>query len=235
MSVDPTPSSTVCVLRDGEDGPEVLMVRRSRTMDFMGGTWVFPGGRIDAVDHEEVATTAVGGHDPWRAAAVRELAEEVGVWITNPDVPAATAAGWSHLRGEEVFVAVNGSGRRFDGGRLELISNWITPEGLPRRYDTRFFVVGVDPSVSGVADGSEIVECMWTTPEAALVRGASGAWGVPFPTRKHLHLFTEFPSVEAIVAHAAATTVVPILPRVTATPDGGPGLTMPGSDEVEPV
>ena len=64
------------VLRDGADGIEALMVRRRTHLTF-GGAWVFPGGRVDEIDR-------VGPDDDdgltWaRAAAVREVTEEIGV------------------------------------------------------------------------------------------------------------------------------------------------------------
>ena len=40
----------VALLRDGDDGLEVLMVKRASTLEFHGGAWVFPGGRIDDAD-----------------------------------------------------------------------------------------------------------------------------------------------------------------------------------------
>ena len=38
------------VLRDAARGIEVYLVKRSRTVDFMAGAHVFPGGRLDQAD-----------------------------------------------------------------------------------------------------------------------------------------------------------------------------------------
>lgn len=74
------PAATVAVLRDGETGLEVLMLRRNSKIAF-GGMWVFPGGRVDDTD-------AVGGADgrsdelaTAAAAAAREASEEAGVVV----------------------------------------------------------------------------------------------------------------------------------------------------------
>jgi 8-oxo-dGTP pyrophosphatase MutT (NUDIX family) len=64
-------AASVIVVRDGGDGPEVLLVKRNPQARFMGGVWVFPGGAVDAADGE--------GEAAHRAAAVRELAEEAGI------------------------------------------------------------------------------------------------------------------------------------------------------------
>ena len=71
------PSATVVLVRDGDDGLEVLMVCRSEQVKHMGGMWVFPGGRVDPADHVE------GGDDYAAAlnAAIRETQEEAGLNI----------------------------------------------------------------------------------------------------------------------------------------------------------
>jgi 8-oxo-dGTP pyrophosphatase MutT (NUDIX family) len=50
-------AATVVLLRDGPEGPETLMVLRSRELKFAGGHWVFPGGRLEAADLGEGAET----------------------------------------------------------------------------------------------------------------------------------------------------------------------------------
>ncbi|WP_439108058.1 NUDIX hydrolase [Congregibacter sp.] len=82
MTVPIRPASTVVLLRDGEEGLELLMVRRNRALAFAGGFWVFPGGAVDDADRAQC------GDDPDEAAryaAAREAEEEAGV---SPD-PAA--------------------------------------------------------------------------------------------------------------------------------------------------
>jgi 8-oxo-dGTP pyrophosphatase MutT (NUDIX family) len=83
----PRQAATLVLLRDGSEGPEVLLVRRNPQQSFMGGAWVFPGGAL----HE--------GDLDLSAAAVRELSEEAGIelpaeselvpwsrWITPEEV-----------------------------------------------------------------------------------------------------------------------------------------------------
>src|SRR5690348_4693324 len=47
------PAATVVLVRDGERGLEVLLAKRSSTLEFHGGAWVFPGGRIDPEDYAD--------------------------------------------------------------------------------------------------------------------------------------------------------------------------------------
>ena len=64
-------AATAIVLRDSDDGPEVLLVQRNPESRFMGGAWVFPGGAVHPDD---------GGH---AAAALRELEEEAGLRLRD--------------------------------------------------------------------------------------------------------------------------------------------------------
>ena len=60
-------ASSLILLRDSADGPEVLLVQRNPEQRFMGGAWVFPGGAVDEGDADE------------RQTAARELVEEAGI------------------------------------------------------------------------------------------------------------------------------------------------------------
>ncbi|GAA1669091.1 NUDIX hydrolase [Microbacterium lacus] len=66
-------AATVVLLREGDAGPEVLMIRRPDRGSF-GGAWVFPGGRLDAADGDPAIEEAAA-----RAAALRETREETGL------------------------------------------------------------------------------------------------------------------------------------------------------------
>ncbi|MCX8072660.1 MAG: NUDIX hydrolase [Candidatus Binatia bacterium] len=85
MEVAPArPAATVILVRDAPQGCEILLVRRSARLDFHGGAWVFPGGRVDTVDYQRARS-----EDPLEAAkhaAVREAWEEAGVRIRPTDL-----------------------------------------------------------------------------------------------------------------------------------------------------
>lgn len=53
---------------------QVLLLRRSLTMPFAPGMFVFPGGGVAAIDQ--------GTDDPFRACAIRETLEEVEIVVT---------------------------------------------------------------------------------------------------------------------------------------------------------
>jgi 8-oxo-dGTP pyrophosphatase MutT (NUDIX family) len=71
----PRQAATVILLRGGEDGIELLLVKRNPEARFMGGVWVFPGGAVEQAEGEDDRAH--------RAAAVRELHEEAGVELPD--------------------------------------------------------------------------------------------------------------------------------------------------------
>jgi len=73
---EPRQAATVILLRGGDAALEVLLVQRTPSARFMGGVWVFPGGAVDVREGQ--------GDDAHRAAAVRELREEAGITLDDP-------------------------------------------------------------------------------------------------------------------------------------------------------
>lgn len=85
MAVDPRPAASVLVLRDGPDGIELLFVRRSPDLKFMGGAWVFPGGTVTEADGSLDNAGSPDEDAAYRAAAIRETFEEARVTLPDPD------------------------------------------------------------------------------------------------------------------------------------------------------
>jgi len=222
------PASTVLVLRPLSRGFEVLMVRRVRVAAFMGDAHVFPGGALDECDRGPLAARAVrwGGDPaelPWRAAALRELAEEAGVFLTDP--PEARSAG----RGADLYRELAAAGAVLDADGLAYFSNWVTPRGAPRRFDARFFVAVVPPGTEARADRTEVTEACWVEPAEALRRAAAGEWRIEFPTRKHLEALAVHADAGAVVAGApGAGRVERVEPRLAFAPDGSWRVLLPG-------
>ena len=131
--VVPRPAATVVLMRPGPAGPEVLLTRRPSTMAFGPGLHVFPGGAIDPSD-------AAAGGDPYVAAAVRELAEEVGIGIA-PDalVPLSrwvTPPGSTRRYDTRFFVAALPDGASVVADPREVADHrWITPRDALAEMD----------------------------------------------------------------------------------------------------
>lgn len=68
---EPLPAATMVLRKSGH----VLLLRRSMTMPFAPGMYVFPGGGVADIDHES--------DDPFQACAIRETFEEVEITVTE--------------------------------------------------------------------------------------------------------------------------------------------------------
>ncbi len=51
---------------------------------------------------------------------------------------------------------------------IHYFGHWITPEGAPRRYDTRFFVAAAPPAQTPLHDDHEVIANLWIRPQDAL-------------------------------------------------------------------
>lgn len=230
-------ASTICLLHDAP-GLEVLMVRRPESARFMAGAWVFPGGAVDAedwaTDPGEVRSLSSDDHG-WRAAGLRELAEEVGIWVTTTGTRVGAVSG-------DVYQSVRRDRLVLDARALVCFANWITPEPLPVRFDTRFFAAAVGREAVPLVDGREVVAATWIAPDAALERAARQEWLVAFPTRKTLELLADYPSSSSFLDYARSLSEVPaVQPRlridgadVAVVLPGDPGYAAAGIDEQDP-
>ena len=101
------------------------------------------------------------------------------------------------------------AGLQLDPDELVLTSRWITPEGIPKRFDTCFFLARVARDAHVTIDGREIVESIWLTPADALARKDLK---LVFPTIRNLEALTAFESVEALIESRRGAVIEPIQP-----------------------
>ncbi len=102
------------------------------------------------------------------------------------------------------------------GADAELVawSRWITPEFVPVRFDTRFYVTLAPAHSPPRPDGEEVTEAAWIGPGQALERHAAGELELVFPTIKHLESLLPYTSAEEVLAAARERVIEPVLPRV---------------------
>jgi glyoxylase-like metal-dependent hydrolase (beta-lactamase superfamily II)/8-oxo-dGTP pyrophosphatase MutT (NUDIX family) len=228
-------AASVLLLRDATTGPgvEVLLLRRAeRAGDQHSGAVVFPGGVLDARDHQAHAfcdgpddasfsaklALAQGGLD-YAVAALRETFEEVGLLLTahsrdkHPD--AAALHPWrARLNAGEVSAAdfCQFNNVRFDVNALAYYSHWLTPPGAPKRFDTRFFAALAPAGQVAQADLTEAVELMWLTPAQALDK-TRGFKLLPV-TQRTLQELAAFSSAEQALHSIRQRSNIPrIMPR----------------------
>ncbi len=169
----------------------------------MPDVYVFPGGPLEPEDYGPTRWEAhldldgeriekeLGGRGfraeavlPYCVAAVRETFEEAGVWLARKNGAGdhrlealqkqrnneALSSGWLlHTVRKQGWVLKLSGLRRW--------SHWITPMGLPFRFDTRFYLARMPEDQFCLPDMKETVAGMWVTPKEAL----QGAWNGDMP------------------------------------------------------
>jgi 8-oxo-dGTP pyrophosphatase MutT (NUDIX family) len=254
-------AATVLILRDGLEGLEVFMLRRNLKSDFVGGAYVFPGGAVDPEDrHENLEPVCVGRTDAdasarlgiergglafW-VAAIRESFEEAGVLlaydmdgeIVDLDDEAGlerwaahrTAVDTGELRLVDLCAA---EGLRLAVDGMHYFGHWITPEGAPRRYDTRFFLAAAPANQTPLHDDHEVIANTWLRPADAIARAKSRELTMMPPTLSSLRAVARFDTAADALAAATEIQDVPtILPRVIAV-DGGLRIVLPGDPQYD--
>jgi len=113
-------------------------------------------------------------------------------------------------------------------------AHWITPEGLPKRFDTHFFLVAAPPDQFAAHDGTESVDSMWISPRRALSDADAGKRTVIFQTRMNVAKLAQSERVGDAIEAARASRVVTVLPRVERGPDG-PVIRIPAEADYDLV
>lgn len=241
-AVAPRPASTILLLRDSAERKEVevFMMVRHYEIDFNSGALVFPGGSVDKGDKEIIATPALysGGEGldeatlSFRIAAIRETFEESGILLARPSGSKALvearraseieAAHRADLCDGKIsfrkVLADNGMVLALD--ELMPYAHWITPEGMPKRFDTWFFLAGAPPEQLGAHDGKESTDSIWVSPREALEGGESGRFKLPFPTTRNLIKLGKQESVQAAMDDSRGKSIVTVTPVMTKTSTG---------------
>ena len=219
------PAATVVLVRDTDEGMQVFLVQRARGSAFMGGAYVFPGGKLDPGDTDAALLARCTGTDRERArealceqdasdpsealglhvAALRETFEEAGVLFAD----AASSLDVAALRAELAAGAAFGElverhqlALRVD--RLVPFARWVTPAVEKRRFDARFFVAQVDASESASHDERETIAAIWRTPREAIAMHHEGRIDLPPPTLRTLEELAPLARAADVIALASS-------------------------------
>lgn len=188
--VTPLPAASAIILRD--DPFEVLMLRRHEKSSFVPNAWVFPGGIAEESDAELGDGTLL---DAMRVTAVRETFEETGVWLGAPFAEAERKR--RELLDQRIAFRDLVREAPIDLAQLVWTSRWITPAGIPKRFDTYFFLAIVGRDAIASAEQNEVVDVTWIHPSDALARHAAREMQMVFPTLRNLEAITGFASAAA--------------------------------------
>lgn len=242
------PSSTVVLARATHGEPELFLVRRHAASSF-GDAYAFPGGVVDPEDgavhsfcsgissRKADANLGVKGAGlDYYSAAIRELFEESGVLLANPDdVAEGPEAARDALNDNSDNWAdlVTRNELELQCDQLHYISHWVTPPQQSRRYSTRFFLAAMPERQIARHCGGELTNSCWMTAHDALAAGRDGAIVLHFPTIKTLETIEKQKSLDDLVSWASTcvewgvTSMQPVIIKR----DGRREIVLPGDKD----
>jgi 8-oxo-dGTP pyrophosphatase MutT (NUDIX family) len=260
LAVPVRDAATVMLVRDGRDGLEVFMLRRTLDAVFAGGMYVFPGGAVDDADRSPdveawcdgltdqqasgMLDVDAGGLAYW-IAAIRECFEEAGVLLARRadgavvrfDEPAVEQRYLAHRSavhaGSLRLIDLCGAdGLRLTTDDIHYVSHWITPVGERRRFDTRFFLARAPQAQDPLHDAQETIASLWVGPADALARHERGELAMIAPTTKNLELLRPHATADEALAAAGALGRPPtIRPKLRVDDRGRVEVVMPGDPD----
>jgi 8-oxo-dGTP pyrophosphatase MutT (NUDIX family) len=228
----PVDAATVILLREApaaDGGWELFMVRRHARSEFAADVFVFPGGKIDEADRRRLDSSWLDCEWPndapdepaFRVGAIRELFEEAGVLLAAQSPAAAFRADAleafrRRLRAGEIdlWEVARAAGLKLAVSALHPFARWITPEGMPRRYDTWFYLARFPVGQSPWHDEVETVDSLWITPREALRRAEVGDFPLVFVTEHHLRRMARYDSIDDLIGSVREGDFQSVTPRV---------------------
>lgn len=225
----PRPAASVLLVRPGTSCPvEVYMIRRQKSMRFLGGFYAFPGGKVEPTDASEAALGRCRGVSPATAldafpasnglpplafwvTAARELVEETGLLVgcDADGRPVDTRDPMVRDRVERVRHALAAEGGAFhalleqEGWHLDLapfryLSHFITPPSSPIRFTARFFLAPVPAGQEPRLLGGEASEGFWIDPAEGHRRFLAGEMQMAEPADCGLRYLAGFDDLDAV-------------------------------------
>jgi 8-oxo-dGTP pyrophosphatase MutT (NUDIX family) len=172
---------------------------------------VFPGGTVH--DGDRVF------EDPLRAAAIREVFEEVGILLA----PSATDTECVEVRkrveaGASFGRALEELGLTPAVDELVMFARWVTPAQLRRRFDARFYLAQLPEGQSVHPQEGEVTDWRWIAPSHALTNPDIT---LVYATRAVLESVAGARDISTLFAQARELKEIPTVePRVVQTEGG---------------
>jgi 8-oxo-dGTP pyrophosphatase MutT (NUDIX family) len=239
-------AATLILVRERAGALQTYLLRRSPSSGFMPGLFVFPGGRVEPADGDEAFWTnhldltpqalqerlgrglGVSAALRFAVAAIRETFEEAGVLFASAGGAGSAALKQAVEPRRREHLPPGWLRRNAEAERWVLAlsalapwAHWITPVGMPRRFDTRFFVAALPEGQDGRPDLRETSEGLWISPRQALAQNMDGRTPLSPPTLVTLHALSSYATLERLQQGLQAREWgKPIFPRLVSVGRG---------------
>jgi 8-oxo-dGTP pyrophosphatase MutT (NUDIX family) len=243
---EPKRAATIILIRESSGELQVFLLRRSGRSGFFPSTYVFPGGTVDSEDlnaevwreHGDMDADAISGSlggglsieeaITYGVTAIRETFEEAGLLLAFRDegteahqgsildrrIGDGLAKGW--LR--DLVVS---EGWTLAFSRLARWAHWITPELMPHRFDTRFFLAFVPPGQECMPDARETTHGIWVSPAQGLAANLRGEIPLSPPSLVTLQELLHFRDIKELKREVQSRSWGEArLPRLIPLPEG---------------
>lgn len=231
--VEPKPASTLLALKDvsTEQGSElqVFMIVRHKKIDFASGALVFPGGKVAENDYGDIRHHCIGQEQfddtelALRISAIRETFEESGLLFARHENEDNYIADNENSKFQQYRDSINAKEITFSDfvqkENLQLtvndlvpFSHWITPEMVPKRFDTHFYITRAPASQVATPDGHESVDAIWIEANEAVRKGEAGELTIILPTKMNLQKLGENSSVDGALERLRNEEIKTIMP-----------------------
>lgn len=164
-------AASVIAAREADDGFEMLVLERGASSRFLPSYIAFPGGSVEPTDGALGERWFGSREEAARACAVRELAEEVALALTDRGLEPAP---------DRTLGAVDAHPPTTS--QLREVAHWIAPPEVPVRFDARYFAVAAPRDVPVRADGVETADAWWISPRSLLDEWRDGRRKLYWPS-----------------------------------------------------
>ncbi|MDY6932870.1 MAG: hypothetical protein SVZ03_01445 [Spirochaetota bacterium] len=228
----PVDAATVILMRDNSQvGIEIFFMQRHHKQAFMGGMYVFPGGKLDKEDSVLDLDDHIKGftfHEAKSLLNEPELDDEVAVGLfvaaireTFEESGALMALRSSGEKIDfsipEVQICYNEYRKKIHNGEMTMkdlaekegicftidlltpYAHLITPEGAPKRYNTRFLLAQVPEGQRTIHDSVEMTDSLWTTASGALEKHYAGEIVLSPPTLMIVEEMSNYSTVDQLL------------------------------------
>lgn len=184
----------------------------------MPGLYVFPGGSLEPWDENLELPNNIWDEPFCRVlerlgkglseeqakahlvAAIRETFEEVGVLLAKRDGPEIqrSCLGGSTGQTRRFKDLLIDQPTKLQASRFSPWAHWITPEAMPKRFDTRFYVALYPEGQTCIPDQVETTQGLWIRPVEGVLGNHSGRIPLSPPALVTLQELSVFKSLEEL-------------------------------------
>ena len=192
VDTPPRDAATVLILREGQSGLEVLLLKRHSASKDLGGAFVFPGGKRDEADASP--------------ESIQQLGQDLDSLHAQLGEPELTPVHAASLFVTALREAQEDCGLQMSSAHLRPWSRWVTPRMpsmMSKRFDTRFFLARAPAEQIAIHDNHETTESLWITPRNALIQYWDGGMMLAPPQIMSLSHLSLFASVQQALEDAA--------------------------------